>query len=85
VELYPPFSAQGFTYMHDPLAVASLVWPELLEWQELHIDVELGGFHSAGATLFRQPTSGAPANVHVATRVDAAAFEQRLIDRLTTV
>jgi inosine-uridine nucleoside N-ribohydrolase len=84
VELYPPFRAQGFTFLHDPLAVASLVWPELLEWQEVHVDVELGGIHSAGATLVRQPTTSAPANVHVATSVDAAAFEQRLIDRLTS-
>jgi purine nucleosidase len=84
VELYPRFRDQGFTYLHDPLAVASLVWPELLEWHPLHVDVELGGIHSAGATLFRQPTTGVPANVHVATRVDAEAFEQRLIDRLTS-
>jgi purine nucleosidase len=84
VELYPRFRDQGFTYLHDPLAMASLVWPELLEWHELHVDVELGGTHTAGATLFRKPTTGAAANVHVATRVDAAAFEQRLIDRLTS-
>jgi purine nucleosidase len=85
VELYPPFHEQGFTYLHDPLAVASLVWPELLQWQELHVDVELGGTYTVGATLFRQPTTSAPANVHVATHVDAAAFEQRLIDRLSSL
>lgn len=82
VELYPRFREQGSTFLHDPLAVASLVWPELVQWQALHVDVELGGAHTAGATLFRQPTASAPANVHVAVRVDAAAFEQRLIDRL---
>ena len=82
VELYPRFHDQGYTFLHDPLAVASLVWPELLQWQELHVDVELGGTHSAGVTLFRQPTTSVPANVHVATGVDAAAFERRLIDRL---
>jgi purine nucleosidase len=82
VELYPPFADRGSTFLHDPLAVASLVWPELLEWQALHVDVELVGAHTAGATLFSQPTATAPANVHVATRVNGAAFEQRLIDRL---
>jgi purine nucleosidase len=84
VELYPPFSEKGFTYLHDPLALASLVWPELLQWEELHVDVELGGTHTVGATLFRQPTAGAPSNIHVATRVDAATFERRLIDRLSS-
>jgi purine nucleosidase len=82
VEVYPPFRDRGFTFLHDPLAMASLVWPELLQWQELHVDVELGGSHATGATLFRQPTASAPANVHVATSVDAARFEQSLIDRL---
>jgi purine nucleosidase len=83
VELYPPFHEKGFTYLHDPLAVASLVWPELLEWRELHVDVELGGTHTVGATLFRQPTTNVLANIHVATHVDAATFEQQLIDRLS--
>jgi purine nucleosidase len=82
VDLYPRFSDQGSTVLHAPLAVASLVWPELVQWQELHVDVELGGAHTAGATLFRQPTASAPPNVHVAVRVAAAAFEQHLIDRL---
>jgi len=82
VELYPRFHDHGSTFLHDPLAVASLVWPALVEWQELHVDVELGGAHTAGATLFRQPTASATANVHVAVRVDAPAFEQHLIDRL---
>jgi len=68
--------------MHDPLAVATLVWPELVEWQDLHVDVELDGAYAAGATLFRQPSASVPANVHVATSVDAPAFERLLIDRL---
>jgi purine nucleosidase len=84
VELYPRFRDQGFTNLHDPLAVASLVWPDLLQWQELHVDVELGGTHAVGATLFRQPTASVRANVRVATGVDAAAFERRLIDRLSS-
>ncbi|HLZ27582.1 MAG TPA: nucleoside hydrolase [Chloroflexota bacterium] len=82
VELYPRFRDHGYTFLHDPLAVASLVWPELLQWQELHVDVELGGTHAAGATLFHQPTASAPANVHVAVQVDAPSFERQLIDRL---
>lgn len=84
VELYPRFHEQGFTYLHDPLAVASLVWPELVQWQELHVDVEVGGTCAPGMTLFRQPTSGAAANIHVATQVDAATFEECLVDRLSS-
>jgi purine nucleosidase len=83
LELYPPFRKRGYTHLHDPLAVASLVWTELLEWQSLHVDVELGGTFAAGATLFREPSATAPANVHVAMHVDAATFESRLIERLS--
>ncbi len=83
VELYPPFQARGYTYLHDPLAVASMIRPDLVQVEAAHLDVELGGQHTAGATLFRAPTAEAPANVEVALGVDIAGFEEFLVARLS--
>jgi purine nucleosidase len=83
VELYPRFRERGSTFLHDPLAVASLVWPELLTWQTLHVDVELEGAHATGVTLFRQPRAEETGTVQVATAVDAAAFERQLVERVS--
>ncbi len=82
VELYPHFAEHGFTYLHDPLAAASIVRPELLAFESLHIDVELAGSYTAGATLARQE-SDALINADVALAVDAPAFESFLVERLS--
>jgi len=82
VELYPPFQAQGYTFLHDPLAVATVIRPDLVRLRPLHVDVEMGGHHAAGATLMRDPAPEAPANAQVALAVEASAFEEFLLTRL---
>ncbi len=82
VELYPPFRERGFTYLHDPLAVATVIRPDLVRLTDLHLDVETGGEHAAGATLARAPTADAPASAAVALDVDAERFEAFLVERL---
>ncbi len=83
VELYPPFRNRGYTFLHDPLAVATLIQPDLVELHDLHVDVELEGRHTAGATLLRTPTEGATANARVALGVRGEAFETLLVERLS--
>ncbi len=82
VELYPRYHSEGSTFLHDPLAVAAVVKPDLLKLRSLHVDVELGGRHAAGATLVRMPTEEAPANAQVALEVDVSEFEEFLVSRL---
>lgn len=82
VELYPPFARRGWTHLHDPLAVAAVVDPSLVELRPLHLDIELQGRYTAGATLAREPTPDDPANAEVALAVDAPRFETFLLDRL---
>jgi purine nucleosidase len=82
VALYPPFRARGFTYLHDPLAVATIVAPDLVAWRNLRVDVEVGGRLTAGMTLMREPTEAAPANARVALSVDAARFEEWFLARV---
>ena len=37
--------------MHDPLAVAALVDPEVLRFEPMHVAIELRGTHTYGMTL----------------------------------
>lgn len=82
VELYPRFAETGHTFLHDPLAVATMIRPDLVQTQPLQVDVNLHGQHSAGATLARTPVDDAPANTRVALGVEAEAFEEFLLSRL---
>lgn len=82
IDLYPPFRSRGWTHLHDPLAVAALLAPDLVDCESLHVEVELDGEHTAGATLLRAPSETAAANARVALGVRAAEFEEFLIERL---
>ena len=82
VELYPPFAEKGYTFMHDPLAVAVVIRPDLVRMEDLHVDVELHGRHAAAATLARTPADDASATARVALEVDAGAFEEFYLSRL---
>lgn len=82
VARYPRFGRLGYTYLHDPLAAALVARPDLATYTEAHLDLELGGRHTAGATLLRAPSDDAPANVRVALDVDVAAAEEFVIARI---
>src|SRR5262249_30071669 len=47
VETYPPFERRGWTHLHDPLAAATLIRPDLVGLEPLRVDVELEGEHTA--------------------------------------
>lgn len=83
VALYPPFGKQGFTYLHDPLAAATLAAPDLCTWRDLHVDVETGGRLTAGMTLMREASDALPANARVALGVDVARFEEWFVQRVS--
>ncbi len=82
VTRYPRFGRLGYTFLHDPLAAALVARPDLATYTEAHLDLELGGRHTAGATLLRAPSDDAPANVRVALDVDVAAAEEFVIARI---
>ena len=74
---------QGLTHMHDPLTVASVIQPDLVKLRSLHVDIELKGQFTLGASLMRTPTDQFPANAQVALEVDVERAENFLMDRLT--
>jgi purine nucleosidase len=82
LERYPRFRTQGWTNLHDPLAVGSIIDPTFLTWQPVQVEVETSGRVSAGATWFRALKEGGTSNTRVAVGVDAARFERFFIERL---
>jgi purine nucleosidase len=79
---YPYVVEHGHTFLHDPLAAALMVRPELASWRPLRIDVETEGRLASALTLAREPDAKNPANADVALDVDAEGAERFVIERL---
>ena len=82
--------------MHDPLAVAALIDPDILTFESMHVAIELVGTHTAGMTLcdgrhlgpdlraLKHRTRGEPPNAEVAVAVNAKRFWELFLDILAT-
>jgi purine nucleosidase len=82
VERYPRFQRQGQTDLHDPLAAAALLRPDLLTFQPLYVQVETAGRLTSGMTVMRAPSQKHPASAEVARDVAVAAAEGWIIERI---
>lgn len=74
-------------FLHDPVAVAAVVWPELFQTEPQRVDVELFGTHTRGMTVadFRPAAyrSFAQPNSVVALGVDHDTLVARIVERLS--
>ena len=78
--------------MHDPLAVAALVEPDILTFEKMRVAIELAGTYTYGMTVCdyrgRRTDTGEPRgeqpNVDVAVAVDAKRFWTLFLDILKT-
>lgn len=83
--------------LHDPCAVAPLIDPTLIEFQPMHVAIELKGQHTYGMTLcdyrhLHGPSEelvpsgakplGEPANAQVGLKLDTPRFFDLLIETL---
>ena len=82
VTRYPRYARRGWTNLHDPLAVATVIDPTLVRCEPVRAVVETAGEHTAGALLAAASTPDAPATARIALAVDAARAERFIIDRL---
>ena len=72
--------------VHDAVAVAQVIQPELLELKRLHVAVDTESTLCRGRTvvdLWRR--TGEEPNAHVAVRIDAGAFLDLLVQRLSSL
>lgn len=78
--------------MHDPLAVAALIAPDILTFEMMHVAIELVGTHTYGMTVCnyrgRRTDTGEPRgekpNANVAVAVDADRFWALFLESLKT-
>lgn len=73
-------------FLHDPVAVAAVIWPEFFRVEPKRVDVEIFGSHTRGMTVadFRPEAYRSTANPNsvVALGVDHDALVARIVERL---
>ncbi|MDO5110688.1 MAG: nucleoside hydrolase [Clostridia bacterium] len=71
--------------VHDAVAVAALIAPEILQKTDMYVQIELAGDFCRGATLGdRFGVLKKPANATVLTGIDRQAFVDLLVDAIKT-
>lgn len=78
--------------MHDPLAIAALIDPDVLTFEKMHVAIEISGAHTYGMTVCdrrRRRTDsgeihGEQPNAEVAVEVDSDRFWTLFLDVLRT-
>lgn len=71
--------------VHDAVAVASLIAPELFEYRKMYVEIETSGNYTCGTTVGDiYQLTGQPANVRVILGLDREAFAQLLVDAAAT-
>jgi inosine-uridine nucleoside N-ribohydrolase len=70
------------TPVHDALAVASLIRPELLRTEHLPVEIDTGYGPARGRTIVDRLRRTGPGNAHVALDVDADGFIALLTERI---
>lgn len=68
--------------MHDPCTIAWLLWPELFDGRDCHVEIETEGRLRGRSTIDWNGRTKRTANAFVASRVDANALFDRMIDLL---
>jgi len=73
--------------LHDPVALAHVVWPSLLELRPARVEVDCGWEQGRGRTNvdWRRREDGEQANAMVAFGIDSRAFVRSLIERLASL
>jgi inosine-uridine nucleoside N-ribohydrolase len=75
-------------FLHDPLTVAAVIDPSLLEWAPARVQVELEGRLGRGMAVADRGLAllrpAAPPNAHVAVDVDVDRFRSLFLDRIRT-
>jgi purine nucleosidase len=70
-------------FVHDPLAVAAALDPDLVRTEDLPVDVELGGTLTTGETVTDwRRVWGRPPTLSIAVEADVAAFFDRFVARV---
>jgi inosine-uridine nucleoside N-ribohydrolase len=91
VDFYGKFHGRSYpelggSPMHDPVALAHVTTPGLVEVGEFAVTVDCSWDFGRGRTnVDRRGRSGLPANAKVGVAIDGEAFVEHLLERLATL
>lgn len=72
--------------IHDALAVADVIWPDLMETERLHVAVETVSELNRGRTVVdRWKVTGNEPNARVGLRVDGEKFGDLMVERIASL
>lgn len=72
--------------LHDPVAVARVIDPALVECVDANVTVELHGRYTRGATVVDFPRDpDRPTNAKVAVSLDARLFWDHMVDAVAAL
>jgi inosine-uridine nucleoside N-ribohydrolase len=90
LDFYGVFHREAYGFdgspVHDAVAVAQVIWPELLELKRLNVEIDCESSLCRGRTvvdLWRR--TGREPNAHVAVGIDAEGFLELLLQRLAAL
>ncbi len=72
--------SRDITYMHDPLDIAAIIDPTVVETCPMHVEVLANGY-----AVYNEPGECKPANASVAVGVDTVKFNSLLKDRINVL
>jgi purine nucleosidase len=78
---------RGSCALHDPLAMAAVVRPDLVTWRPAHVTVETASDRTRGVAVADLLGAASPprANCLIGVDVDPAGFRRHFIDRLSVL
>ena len=71
--------------IHDAVAVAHLVWPDLVTTEQRDVKIDLGDQGRGRTIVDRRPRSKSEGPVRVATAIDGARFTDLLVERIESL
>ena len=84
--MYETFYGERMTHQHDALAMAEAIWPNSMDLEPAHIDVECNGELTTGMTVTdTRLRNGVQPNGFVAWTIDGDDFHAKLMSRLAAL
>jgi purine nucleosidase/pyrimidine-specific ribonucleoside hydrolase len=82
IEAWQGGQKNKYPTLHDPLAVAAIYRPDLIEWQKKVVKVETAGAHTRGFTVIADPPKEGTAT-EIAAGVKNEEFVRLFVDRVS--
>ena len=71
--------------IHDAVAVAHLIWPDLVTTETRDVRVDMGEYGRGRTIVDRRPRASTDGPVRVATGIDGARFTRLLVERIESL